>query len=532
MDNRPLMSTQPSMWSPLRQPAFRGLWASGSVFFLGNAMHTMAVSWLMVQLTQSSFLAALVQTAAFLPMFLLSLPAGVLADTADRRLLILGALTMYAVSAALLTVLAAFGQAGPASLLLFCFLMGACTALLSPAWNSAVGDTILRSELPQAITMISMAYNGARAVGPALAGVVFAAMGSSVVFGIAVASALVMAQAVRLWPPGVHPKGKLPPERLWGGMLSGLRFARHSPTILAQLVRTVAFSATGSAIWALLPVIAAQRLDLGAAGYGLLMGCLGSGAVAVGFFIAPLRERLGLDRLANVCCVVFAVVTLIAGVSTSRAPVYAALLAGGAAWMAMLSTLNAATQTSAPLWVRARVTSMHTLCALGSFAIGSAAWGAVSGIAGLPITLSLAAAGMIASVLLARPFPLRMGAESEVTPATPWLDLFVAVEPEPEAGPVAVEIAYRIQPADAAGFLDAVELLREPRQRAGATFWRIYRDLGDPTRYLERFIVTSWADYLRQRSRATVSDQTLEAEVRRFQAEGVPVAMQHYIAER
>jgi MFS family permease len=262
------------------------------------------------------------------------------------------------------------------------------------------------------------------------------------------------------------------------------------------------------------------------------MACLGSGAVAAGFVIAPLRARLGLERLANGCCVIYAGVTAIAGLSQSRPLVYVALLAGGAAWMAMLSTLNAATQTSAPMWVRARATSLYTVAALGSFAIGSAVWGAISGVGGLPLTLGVAAGSVLASVLLARRFPLRIGTESEITPATPWLDLFIAVEPEPQAGPVAVEIAYRIQPADATSFLDAAELLRVPRQRAGATFWRIYRDLGDPTRYLERFIVTSWADYLRQRARATVADQTLEAEVRAFQAKDVPVAIQHYIAER
>lgn len=532
MDNRPGMSGSTSIWTPLRQPEFRGLWVSGSVYFLGNAMHTMAVSWLMVQITRSSFLAALVQTAAFLPMFLLSLPAGVLADITDRRRLIVGALAVYAVLAALLTGLAAAGLAGPVTLLSFTFAMGACTALLSPAWNSAVGDTIVRDELPQAITMIAMAFNGARAIGPALAGVVFALAGSSAVFGFAVASGLVMMQAMRVWPPRPHPPGKLPPERLWGGMLSGLRYARHSKTILAQLVRTVAFSASGSALWALLPFIAARQLGLGAAGFGLLMGCLGSGAVAAGFVIARLRARLGMDRLASACCVVFAAVMLVGALSKSHLLVYAALVAGGAAWMAMMSTLNAATQTSAPVWVRARATSMHTLCALGSFAIGSAVWGAVSGVVGLPITLCVAAGGMVASMLLARPFPLRMGAASEVTHATPWLDLFVAEEPDPEAGPVAVEIAYRIQPADAANFLDTAELLRMPRQRDGATFWRIYRDLGDPTRYLERFIVTSWADYLRHRAHATVADQALEAQVRAFQAEGVPIGMQHYIAER
>lgn len=526
------MTHPSSTWTPLRQPAFRALWLSGGIYFLGNAMHTMAVSWLMVQITRSSFLVALVQTAAFLPMFLLSLPAGVLADTADRRRLILGSLAVYAVCAVLLTALAALGRAGPATLLAFTFVMGACTALQSPAWNSAVSDTIGRDELPQAITIISMAFNGARAVGPALAGLVFTAAGSGVVFGFAVAGALVMVGAIRRWPPRPHPAAKLPPERLWGGMASGLRYARHSKTILAQLVRTVAFSACGSALWALLPTIAARQLGLGAAGYGLLMGCLGGGAVAVGFFIARLRTGLGMDRLASLCCVVFAAATAIAALSTTRSLVYVALLAGGAAWMAMMSTLNAATQTSAPVWVRARATAMHTLCALGSFALGSAGWGAVSGLVGLQVTLCAAAVGMLAGVLLVRPFPLRMGAASDVTHATPWLDFFVAEEPAPEAGPVAVEIVYRIQPEDAGRFLEAAQHLRVPRQRDGATFWRIYRDLGDPTRYVERFIVSSWVDYLRQRDRATVADQALEARVRVFQAEGVPVSMQHYIAER
>jgi len=522
----------PSIWTPLRHKPFRGMWVSGGIFFVGNAMHNMAASWLMIELTGSSFLAALVQTASFLPMFLLSLPAGVLADTADRRRLMLRSQLVYALTALLLTGLALAGSVGPATLLWFTFVLGVCTALQSPAWNSAVSDSIARDELPQAITLVAMAFNGARAIGPSLAGVVFALAGAATVFGLAVLTAIVMMAAVRRWPPRPHPLGKLPAERLWGGMLSGLRFARHSPATFAQLIRTVAYSGIGSALWALLPVIAQRQLGLGAAGFGLLMGCLGSGAVAAGFVIGRLRSRLGLDTLAVSCCVVFAVVMAIAALSTLHGLVYAALVAAGAAWMAMMSTFNAATQTTAPPWVRARAASMHTLCALGSFALGSALWGAVSGLVGLTATLCAAAALMLASVALARPFPLRMGGEKEVTLATPWEDLFVVHEPDLEAGPVAVEIAYRIRPEDAEPFLDAVEQLKVPRRRDGATFWRIYRDLGDPAQYVERFIVTSWADYLRQRARATVADQEIEAQVRRFQSPAEPVAMRHYIAER
>jgi MFS family permease len=527
-----LPSPAPSTWSALRHNSFRGLWASGGAYFVGNAMQAMAAAWMMVELTGSAFLAALVQTAVFLPMFLLALPAGVLADTSDRRRLILGALMVQAATASLLALLVLTGVAGPGTLLFFIFVAGCCTALLSPAWNSAIGDSIPRDELPQAITAISIAYNAARAVGPAAAGVVFALAGAGWIFLIAVLSTLAMWFGVRRWPPKPHPPSRLPAERLWGGMLSALRFARHSEAILAQLVRTVAYSASGSALWALLPSIAQRQLGLGAAGFGLLMGCLGGGAVTIGLIVGRLRERAGLEKLVATGCVVFAGVMLIAAFSHSRPLVYTALVLGGGAWMAVMTTFNTATQTSAPPWVRARATALHTLCALGSFAIGSAFWGALSGLVGLPSALCIAAACMGAGILLARRFALRMGQTSDVTPATPWEDSFVFHEPDPEAGPVAVEIGYRIRADDSAAFLEAVSQLRAPRRRDGATFWRIYRDLADPSRYVERFIVTSWAEYLHQRARATQTDHELESRVRAFVAGGESVTTQHYIAER
>jgi MFS family permease len=522
----------PSLWAPLAHRPFRGLWTAGSLFFVGNAMQNMAASWLMIELTASSFLAALVQTASFLPMFLLSLPAGVLADTTDRRKLMLRIQGVYALAAMVLTGLALAGWVGPGTLLFFTFFLGVCTALQSPSWNSAVSDTVERTQLPLAITLVSMAFNGARAVGPALAGLVFALTGASAVFAMAVLSAIGMSYATHRWPPRPPLPAKLPAERLWGGMLSALRYARHSPAIFAQLVRTAGFSGLGSALWALLPVIASQRLELGAAGYGLLMACLGTGAVSAGFFVGRIRSRFGLDTLAASCCLVFASAMLVGALSTWRPLVYLSFVLGGAAWMTMMSTFNAATQTSAPPWVRARAASLHTLCSLGAFALGSALWGAVASLVGLPAALCLSAAFMVASVGLARPYPLRMGADDEVTLAAHSDELLLANEPEFEAGPVAVEVVYCIREADARRFLDSVQLLAVPRRRDGATFWRVYRDLGDPSRYVERFIVTSWADYLRQRARATVASNELEAQARAFQEPGVAVVTRHYLAER
>ena len=528
-----------AIWVTLRHPAFRSLWITSGLYFIANAMHGMAASWLMVELTGSSFLAALVQTAVFLPMFVLALPAGVLADTTDRRKLILAALGVQALSVVVLAGLLLAGWGGPATLLVFTAISGCCTAMMTPAWNSAVGEILPRDELPQAIIAMSIAYNGARALGPALAGVVFGIgsgwggplAGGGTVFALALIGTLVLAWGVHRRPPRPHPPSRLPPERLWGGTLAGLRYAWHAETILAQLVRTAAYSAAGSALWALLPVIGQQRLGLGAAGFGALMGCLGTGAVAAGLAIGRVRQRLGLERLVTLCCVVFALVMALAALSRWAWPVYLSLVAGGAAWMSAMSTFNTATQTSAPPWVRSRATAMHVLSALGSFALGSAFWGAVAGLLGLQAALCLAAALMLANLLLARRFPLRMGELHEVTQA-PFEDLLVADAPDPEAGPVAVELIYRVDPKDAEAFIAELTLLKAPRQRDGATFWRIYRDLDDPTRYVERFVVTRWADYLHQRARATVADQTIEARLRDLVMPGHPVKMRHYIAER
>lgn len=520
-----------SIWSTLRHRQFLGLWGSGGVYFIGNAMQSMAAAWLMVELTGSSFLAALVQTAVFLPMFLLALPAGVLADITDRKRLMSIALIVQAVTVAVLAVLLLAGWAGPAALLFFTFVAGCCTAALSPAWNSAIGEAVPRDELPQAITAVGIAYNAARALGPALAGVVFAAAGGAWVFVAAVATVVAMLWAIHRWPPAAHPPSRLPAERLWSGTVSGLRYAWHSHIILAQLVRTMAYSGAGSALWALLPVIGQRQLGLGAEGFGLLMGCLGTGAVAAGLVIGKVRARVGLERLVGSACLLFAAVMLVAAFVTWRPAVYAALVLGGASWMSVLSTFNTATQTSAPRWVRSRATAMHILCALGSFALGSALWGAVSGLVGLPATLAAAAVCMAAGLLLVKRFPLRIGIETEVTQARPWEDLFVVDPPHPDAGPVAVEMAYRIRPEDADAFLSAIGELRAPRRRDGASFWRVYRDLSDPSRYFERFIVSSWASYLHQRERATLADQEVEARVRAFVLPGETVSVNHYIAE-
>ena len=556
-------------WSALRNPVFRLLWLASGAYFIANAMHLTAAAWLTVERTGSSFLAALVQTAVFLPMFVLSLPAGVLADTTDRRRLMLAALSVQALAVALLVGLLLAGWAGSASLLGLTFVAGCCTALITPAWNSMVGEILPRDRLAQAIVTMSAAYNAARALGPMLAGLMYAALhrrvssghrdaadaldvqgspeqalalvvegelragawAGSAVLALSIAGVIALAWTIRRHPPRPHPARRLPAERLWSGTLAGFRYAWHSHTVFSQLVRTAAYGAAGSALWALLPAIGAQRLGSGASGYGLMMGCLGGGAVVMSLLIGRLRSGLGLERLIVAGVLTFALAMLVSALSPVAWPVYGALAASGAAWMAVMSTFNTATQTSAPPWVRSRAAALHVLAALGAFALGSALWGAVAGLTSLTVALLAATVAMLAGLLLAKPFPLRMGADLEVTPA-PLEHLLVANEPDPEAGPVAVELIYRVRPEAVEAFTADVARLKAPRQRDGALFWRLYRDLEDRQRFVERFIVQSWIDYLHQRSRQTLADRELEASLRAHLSEGSAIETRHYLAER
>ncbi|MBO9513090.1 MAG: MFS transporter [Variovorax sp.] len=519
------------MSPPLRRPAFRSIWIASNVYFLGNAMQAMAAAWTVLAMTGSSFLAALVQTALFLPRFLLSLPAGVLADLTDRRRLIQASLRINAAAALLLFALLMAGAANAGTVLLLIFVIGCCGAMMTPAWSSSTNELVPREELPQAITAMSVAFNAARAIGPTLAGVLYSTVGGVWNHAIAAFSALWMSHASRKHPPRPHPPSRLPPERLWAGMVSALRFAKHSRLVRSQLVRTVTYSTIGSALWALLPVIGQRRLGMDATGYGLLIGCLGAGAVGAGLFIGRLRQRLGPERIVIGATLVFAAAMLVPAFVTSAGLVFLALVPGGAAWMSAMSTFDTATQTSVPPWVRGRTLAMQTVCTLGAIAVGSALWGALSDLVGLSSTLLLASGFMIASLRLARIFPLRLGATQDVTPAARLNALLLEKEPRPDSGPVAVEISYRIDPARTDAFLAAVSALREPRRRDGASFWRVYRDLGDSSRFVERFIVDSWSAYLHQQMRSTLADEALEAAVLDFLREGERVHTAYYLAQ-
>jgi MFS family permease len=509
-------------WAPLRRPLFRDRWLASLVSNVGTWMQDTAGTWLMAVLTSSPLLIALMQTAASLPILLLGFLAGATADILDRRrLLILWQAWMLG-SVALLSVLTLAGHLSPFMLLALTFLLNVGSAMNNPAWQAIIPELVPHSELPDAITFNSAAFNLARAVGPAAGGLVVAAFvsanrGAGVVFVINAVSFVAVILVLYRWKRTPLYKSALPAERLFGAMRAGLRYIRHSPTLRAVLARTFAFTTCASAAWALLAVVAQQHLHQGALGYGLLNGCLGLGAVIGAVCLPRLRQSYQPDHLLMSASAVFSCSLLVLALGTGTAWIVFWLIAAGFAWTSTTSTFNVAVQLSVPGWVQARALGAYQTIFWGGVAVGSSLWGFVAEHSATWKALLAAAIGLAASIALALRFPVMRGALPNVTPFQrdrPVPD--VAIHPRPDDGPVLITIEYRVLEADYAAFTRAIHLLRGVRLRDGAMRWGVYQDATAPERFLETFVVESWIEFLRERERMTTSDREIRDHVRSF----------------
>jgi len=518
-------------WAPLRHGGFRGLWSAALFAYVAFWMQTVAGAWLMISLHASPLLVALMQTAASLPMFLWSLPAGVLADLFDRRRLILGTQGLICATMALLAVLSFADAIGPAGLLMLTFVIGTGLALNGPAWQAAMSESVPRDELAQALTLVGIAYNIARAVGPAAAGAVQAFSGPGAVFAInavAYGAALLLVWRVRPPTPAMH----LPPERLLSGMRTGLQYAANASAVRSPLLRTAAFMFPASALWALLPVLGQAQLGVSAGGFGVLIGSLGLGAIVAGLAMPAVRSRAPLNATVVGTSLLYALACALVALIHSLWLLCPLLMVAGFAWSTGLTLLNAALLTSVPSWVRSRTIALNLLVTQGSMAAGGAVWGFVATHARADGALVASSATLVGAWLWARRYPVRLGEEHDVTLSPSELQPDVGGGLPDEAGPVAVEIRYTIDASTRAAFFDAAETVGVIRRRNGARFWRLYRDLGAEDRYMERFIVDSWIDYQRQLARSTVADQQREDALRSFQRAGEAIETAHYLAER
>jgi predicted MFS family arabinose efflux permease/quinol monooxygenase YgiN len=475
---------------------------------------------------------SLMQTATSLPFFLLALPAGALADIVDRRRLLLATQAWMLVVATVLGVCTVAGRTGPSLLLVLTFGMGLGNALNAPAWQATTPDLVPREELAAAVALGGVSVNVARAVGPALGGLLVAALGAGWVFLLNAPSFLGVVVVLARWQREVPPHSRLPPEDVPGAMRAGVRYVRHSAPFRAVLARTAVFVVPASALWALLPLFARRGLGLSATGYGLLLGCLGAGALVGAAILPRVRERLTSDRLVLAGTAVFAAVS--AAVALARAPLIAGggLFVGGMAWMGAMSTLSVAAQNAVPAWVRARALAVGLLALQGSMAVGSLLWGVVATHSDIPTALVAAAAMLLVGALASRRFALHGLSNLDLRPDPRWSLPETACQLDGDEGPVLVTLEYQVDPAETEEFLRTVRRLEPVRRRDGAIRWNIYRDTEDPNRWLEVFVVESWLEHLRQHERVTADDRALFEAAARFDRGGKGPRVRHHIAGR
>lgn len=381
-------------WSPLRHPTFRAMWIASVVSNVGTWMHTVAASWLMTTLATSPLPVALVQTATTLPVFLLGLPSGAVADLIDRRRLLIFTQSWMLAAAGVLGILTLLGAIGPWWLLALTFAIGLGAAMNGPAWSAAIPELVPREELAAAVALNSVGFNIARAIGPALGGMVMAASNAGIVFLLNAISFLAVILVLWQWRYA-RPVAEQPDPGLRDAMHEGLRYVRSSRMYHAVLVRAGLFAFAASALWAMLPVVASAGLGTSSTGYGILLGCLGAGSVIGAAILAPLRRRFSSDVLLAVGVVMFALATAALALIQHFALMALAMLMGGVAWMMVMTTFNVCAQMAPPAGLRARALAIYILVFQGALAFGSSGWGAVAGRIGVRGSLLVAVALLV-----------------------------------------------------------------------------------------------------------------------------------------
>jgi len=398
-------------WAPLREPIFRSLWIAAVVSYTGTWMQNVGAGWLMTELSTSPLMVGLVQAAAAVPVFLVVLPAGALADMFDRRRILLFTQSWMILAAVVLGVLTLREAVGPWTLLIFTFLMGVGAVMNDPAWQAITPDVVSAPRHASAVALNSAGFNAARAIGPALGGIVVASAGAGWSFLLNAVSFLGVVLFLYTWKRTSEPPP--PAHRITHAIAEGFRYVRGAPPVRSVLIRTGAFSIGASSLLALLPVICQPH---GAQGYGFLLTCFGLGALAGAAVLPRLRLQYSVDGLVAGATVVFALLTFAAGQVHIFEWLCLVLFTAGAAWIGILACFNVVAQTMCPSWMRARALSMYLLVMQGGMAIGSALWGAVADREGVPAALAWSAIAMIVGLTTIRRHRLN-AAQMELVPA-------------------------------------------------------------------------------------------------------------------
>jgi MFS family permease len=493
-------------------------------------MQNVGAGWLMTELNGSPLNVSLIQTATSLPVFLLGIPAGAAADIFDRRKLLIFTQAFMALAAGVLGWLTVIGKATPIALLLSTFALGIGSTLNNPAWQAIIPEIVPRRDLPQAISLNSVGFNLARAVGPALGGFVIAAFNPGAVFILNALSFIGVIIVLYFWKRTPQEQSSTVNESIVSATWAGLRYVRYSPGIRSVLVRSGTFVIGGSALWAMLPIVTKNELKGTATMYGVLLGCLGVGSLIGALLLTKFRLRFSPDQLIVFAGAMWGIVTALLGWTHNFTIASIAMLAGGVAWVAEMSSFNVAAQTVLPAWVRARALAAYLLVFQGGMALASMLWGSVAERYGDRTSLYAAAATSLLSLLVVKRFPIRLGQERDVTHSGHWPEPVFKTPPDPERGPVLVMTEYEVDPNQRAEFAAAMRDLGRIRLRDGAIRWGIFQDAASPSRHVESFLVENWAEHLRQHERITLADREIEERAKRFHRGEKPPVTTHWLA--
>ncbi|MDB6006097.1 MAG: arabinose efflux permease family protein [Prosthecobacter sp.] len=519
-----------SAWSPLRNPVYRAMWLGSVGSNIGTTMNDTAAVWTMTTMTSSPYLVSLMQTMSSLPLFLLALPAGALADLVDRRRLILIAQTGALLTAVGMALLAWHGALTQTLLLLATFQLGVAAAFTMPAWQALIPEVVGREQLHSAIALNGVGFNIARSIGPIVGGMLLAALGGPAPVFALNALSFVAVIAVMSTGSYIATPRSAQQEQMLGAMAAALRYVRHAKAMQAVLCRGGIHMFAAVAPVVLLPIIVHSR-QWTSADFGLLMGCYGGGAILMALVWLPkLREHHSFDHVLFAASVTSALMTGILALVPGKIAMGAVLMVTGAAWISGMNTFSVASQSVFPNWVRARSSAIYLVVMQGAFAIGALTWGQLTSHLNAPITLGIAAGCLLISALLSRLMPISHVEKLDLNPSGHMLPhSTLLTEPGPSDGPVLITIEYHIDPKDAPAFRAAMLHLREVRLRDGAFRCSLFVDLEDPTHYRETFLVGSWAEHLRQHERATVEDQRIELAVQSFHRGTEPPHVKHLL---
>lgn len=535
MPNPLIRLVRSATFAPFRTVVFRNLWLATFAANIGMWMNDVTAAWVMTSLTTSPVMVALVQTASTLPVFLLGLPSGAMADIIDRRRYFAATQLWVALTALLLATLALTNSLTPALLLLLTFANGIGLAMRWPVFSAIVPEVVPREQLGAAMALNGISMNLSRVVGPVVAGAIISAVGSGAVFVLNVVLASAAFTTILRWRS--EPRtSTLPGERFVGAMRVGWQHVMQSPRMKAVLVRIFFFFLHSSALLALLPLVARDLHGAGPGTYTLMLACIGGGAVVAALYFPRWRERFNRDEFVLGGTLAHAAMSVVVVFAPNLWIALPAIAVLGMAWISTANSLTLAAQVALPNWVRARGMAVYQMALMGGAAAGSLLWGQVAGLSSVPIAVTAAAVVGAVLWLLTRRLTVEGGVDPDFSPAKPRNLPQADIDVGPDEGPVMVTVEYQIDPSEAAGFAEVMQKTRRARLRQGALSWGLFRDTSAPGRYIEYFVDESWVEHLRRLERFTAADAGLRdrrlafhrgerpPEVRRFVAEGLHAA--------